>query len=211
MSNRIALFNRKSEIEDFFQVRIPEDSLVAPRYNIAPGQQILTLRMEEKEIVPQMKRWGLSVDEKKPEQAIGKDEALEGLRKGEFGRCVIPVSGYYKWKDSGKRADFPFYIRMLHEPLMALAGIYDRRERDGGCAIIRVDANPLIQPLDPVMPLQFNSELAREWLAGEREAAELIEDAGSVYLMTEMTVLRVSNRVNDLSQDSPDLIQPLPK
>ncbi len=217
MSQRIAFFSTKEEIEEFFQFDSGKESIFEPHYNLAPAQSIPVIYRKGKQKVINRVRWGLEDPKDQNEgnrHTVGKQEAAEGLKSGEFQRCVIPISGYFKWKTAGKRKEFPFFVRMLDEPVMAIAGVALSDGKNGDkpdkCAMIETDANALIQPLDEKMPLQLNRDLSRQWL-GDTDPEEVLMDAGELYLLTDLTVLRVSKKVNDLSQNSPDLIQPLPK
>ncbi|MEX0994943.1 MAG: SOS response-associated peptidase family protein [Balneolaceae bacterium] len=225
MSERIAFYIKKEELEEFFDTRIQRESLFEPHYNLAPAQHIPVLfsggEDQEEESPLQMKRirWGLDREEfQSNEHSLEIEEALEGVKKGNYHPCVIPISGYYKWKRSGKRADQPFFVRMLDESLMALAGVAVKEPSGGkgeddltACAIILTESNALIQPLVEKMPLQLTKELSQAWIQGLTSPEELLEEAKGKFHMTDFTVHRVSSKVNDLSENSPELIQPLPK
>ncbi|MEX0771097.1 MAG: SOS response-associated peptidase family protein [Balneolaceae bacterium] len=223
MIQRIAFFINKHDLEEFFDTPIQRESLFEPHYNLAPAQHIPVLfktgDTQDENNPVQMKRvrWGLDREGMESDiNSIETNEALQGIEDGSYHRCVIPVSGYYKWKKSGKRAEYPFFIRMLDESLMALAGVAITVKNNGrqelqACAILLTDSNALIQPLDPKMPLQLTKDLARLWIEGTNPAEEILEEAKTRYQMTDLTVHRVSKKVNDLSENSPKLIQPLPK
>ncbi|MEX1062179.1 MAG: SOS response-associated peptidase family protein [Balneolaceae bacterium] len=216
MSNRIALFASGEEVEKFTGFQLDHASFFQPRYNIAPDQLVDVICESNNEIIMARARWGIpdeSTDLVRP--VVDIDEALTGLGKETFARCIVPVSGYYKWKRNGRRSEYPFFIRMLDEPVMALAAVITGSPGAGGnlerCAIIQSGSNALVQPLDPEMPLQLNKKLASLWLDPKNDPETVTEEARKLFLMTDMTVLRVSKRVNDLSENSPELIQPLPK
>lgn len=210
MSNRLVLLASLKDFEKFFGMQIDDVRELSPRYNISPGEQIPVIKDEDGAQLKEM-TWGVAEGE---EHLISADEAVEGLRKGQLERCIIPVSGYYKWKQDGKRSEYPFFIRMLDDPLMALGGVAYPAGKGGKerrCAIVETRSNALIQPLDPHMPLQFDREFSRVWLDEQSDIEELLKEARQLFLMTDMTVLRVSDKVNDPTNNSPDLIQPLPK
>lgn len=223
MSERVAFFIKKEELEEFFDVRIQRETIFEPHYNLAPAQHIpilfnIGVRKKKNEAVEIKRvRWGLKGEEDNSiKTTVEPEEAIQGIEDGMYHRCVIPVSGYYKWKASGERADYPFFIRMLDQSVMALAGVAitetnNKQEELTACAILQTESNALIQPLDEKMPLQLTKDLAREWIEGEKPADQIVEEVRGHYLLTDLTVLRVSNKVNDLSVNSPELIQPLPK
>lgn len=217
MSNRIALFAAKEDVEKYFGFQTNRESIFEPHYNIAPAQHIAVILKVDGDIDISRARWGLKSGENDELiHNIDIKNAIEGIKKGHFQRCVIPVSGYYKWKDVGKRADHPFFIRMLDEPLMALTGVMRSEPVKNGrdqksCAIVNTESNALVHPLDPKMPLQLDKELSKMWLEDETDPEKIVEGAKKLFLLTEMSALRVSKKVNDLSENSPKLIQPLPK
>ena len=216
MSDRIALFATKDEIENYFRFQTGRVSIFEPHYNIAPAQHIAVIINENDEFTIGRARWGLDTDGKENDHLISKDDAIAGIKDRTFSRCIIPISGFYKWKSSGKRADHPFFIRMLNESVMPIAGVMFSESSGNGrdqrkCAIINTESNALVQPLDPLMPLQLDRDLSKQWLDEGSNAAEIIEEAEQLFLLTDMSALRVSKKVNDLSENSPKLIQPLPK
>ncbi len=217
MSNRLALYASKKEIEDYFQFETKRESIFDPHYNIAPAQHIAIIHSKDGNPDILRARWGIDDEMKTTSKyELDLEEALEKLGSKNFMRCIIPISGYYKWKESGKRKENPFFIRMLDEPLMALAAVCKTEPSDEGadfisCALIYTEANALVQPLHPYMPLQLNRKLAQKWLDQDENPVTIANDAQKLFLLTDMTVLRVSKKVNDLSENSPKLIQPLPK
>ncbi len=89
------------------------------RYNIAPGQWIITVRPEHSQRVPVLARWGLVPSwSKDPEagpkpinaraEGIGSKPTFRGALR--HGRCLIPASSFYEWKTVGK-TKIPHFIR----------------------------------------------------------------------------------------------------
>lgn len=220
MSKRIALFASKKEMEDFFGFETGKESIFTPHYNLAPAQYVTIICKANEEIQIERARWGIDEGnngESDVNSTVEIEQALRGLKLEKFKRCIIPVSGYYKWKKTGKRADHPFFVRMLDEAIMALAGVMipDPEAGDSSsrykCAIIQAESNALIYPLSPQMPLQLDKNLSQKWLDDNSDPDSVIQEAQNLFLLTDMTVLRVSKKVNDLSVNDPKLIQPLPK
>ncbi|MEX2601582.1 MAG: SOS response-associated peptidase family protein [Balneolaceae bacterium] len=217
MSNRIAFYITKEELEAFFQISTDQESLYTAHYNLAPGQRIPLICRRGDEIELTRARWGFGdFDPGSTQHEISGEEALEGIQSGKLERVVIPVSGYYLWKQSGKRAKYPFFVRMLHLPVMALAGVSASEGQEDGrnvrtCALLKTESNALIQPLSADMPLQCTAEHALQWLDPETSAENLLEEMTNRFSLTDLTVHRVSDKVNDLSANNPKLVQPLPK
>jgi putative SOS response-associated peptidase YedK len=61
------------------------------------------------------------------------------------------------------------------------------------------------------MPLLLDKTTAEQWLDSSVKTSEVIEYASKLYVLTDLSVLRVSRKVNDISNNNPKLIQPIPK
>jgi putative SOS response-associated peptidase YedK len=61
------------------------------------------------------------------------------------------------------------------------------------------------------MPLILKRDHAMEWLKNGIEAGQIHNRAQSEFLITELTVHRVSKELSDLSKNDASLIQPIPK
>jgi putative SOS response-associated peptidase YedK len=212
---RLARYSTRKEIETFFKADSDSPSLFEPHYNMAPAHPVLVVSRSNDEIKYEKVRWGLAPEQQENQQhTVSTEEAKAHLSGSGAVPIVLPISGFYLWKRRGKRADQPFFIRLLRESLLPVAGIALREKSSGkmrGCAMIRTASSHLIAPLAEEMPLMLNQTLAHDWIDGECTVDELIQDAEGLYSIVDMSVLRVSKKVNDLEQNSPKLIQPLPK
>jgi putative SOS response-associated peptidase YedK len=125
-------------------------------------------------------------------------------------RCLIPMSGYYEWKDtpSGKQ---PWYFTAADgSPLLTAAGLWDEwkdratGERLKSCTMIITEPNELAAEVHDRMPVFLTSEQFAPWLSG---------DAGAEYLKSNDYLQRwpVSKRVNSSKADADDttLIEPV--
>jgi len=65
--------------------------------------------------------------------------------------------------------------------------------------------------MSETMPLLLDRELSLQWLQAENSIREMIEKAKKRFLLTDLSVMRVSEDVNDPSNNSEELVQPIPK
>lgn len=224
MSDRFVLEASKQEVEQLFEVSTARDDFFEPDYNITPGSLIPVVYEEEEERKVYTFRWGL-ISPDAEEELVGNENfvvSVEDLDEDEWltecvtqRRCLIPANGYYKWKFSEKKST-PFYIRLLSNQLTAIAGIYSIWESSAGrdvysCAMLTTEANALVQPVDDRMPILVHPEHYQKWLSDEVLTEAELEDVMNGYAMTELTVNRVSEDVNDPENNGPELIQPIPK
>lgn len=149
-----------------------------PRYNIAPSQAIpVILRQDagDRACIPM--RWGLIPFWAKDPAAVrpainARAETLD--ERPTFRsplarhRCLIPASGFYEWKKTGKTA-FPYYIHRNDDELFAFAGLYDLWRSPGGemtrtCAIITTPPNRIVSGYHDRMPAILMPEDEDRWI-----------------------------------------------
>ena len=142
MCGRYTLKTDASEIAKLFAVE--EVPSVAPRYNIAPSQDVRVVRVAEGEGNREMNlfRWGLipswAKDPKvghklinaRSETVMEKPSFREAFKKR---RCLIAADGFFEWEKErrGGRKQ-PYYFTLKDERPFAFAGLYERwRGEDG--------------------------------------------------------------------------------
>ena len=141
---------------------------VAPRYNIAPGQDVWVVR--EGSATPRRRldrlRWGLvpAWSEKAPAAATMINARAEtAAEKPAFRlpfrrrRCIVPADGFYEWKRWPSGAQ-PYLIDRKDGRPFGMAGLWDRwRGPDGtpleSCAILTTSPNELVASLHDRMPV----------------------------------------------------------
>lgn len=224
MSDRFVLEAAKQEVEQQFGVSTARNDFFEPDFNITPGSLIPVVYSENNERKIYTFRWGLIPPDAEEEREGNEnfEVPIEDLEDDEWltdcvaqHRCLIPANGYYKWKSSEKKST-PFYIRLLSNQLAAIAGIYSVWKSSAGrdvysCAMLTTEANVLIQPVDDRMPVLIHPDYYEQWLAKKKLGESEFESVINGYAMTELTVNRVSEDVNDPENNSAELIQPIPK
>lgn len=221
MSDRFVLHADKEEVEELLGATSAREDWFEAHYNINPGTRLPVLMTGDGERVIHQAQWGL-IPAGADSEREGRDhhqmhveemeEAVHSGRWGELGHCVIPASGFYKWKFTEKRTT-PFYIRLLSNRLMGIAGLYSVWQSDSGRDVysflmVQTEANALVQPVGEYMPLILGKDDYGRWLEGEKGD---LEDLLQPFDLTKMVVNRVTEDVNDLDKNSPELIQPIPK
>lgn len=107
-------------------------------YNVAPTTNGAVYRAKDK--VLRYMKWGLvphwtkNLAEFKTYRTF--NARLESLQESRMWiqccnnkRCVVPISGYYEWKTTGK-TKIPYYVTRSDDTLLFLAGMYDYLEND---------------------------------------------------------------------------------
>jgi putative SOS response-associated peptidase YedK len=176
---RFGLFVTPKVLEEYFNLTDLTAALVPPaRYNLTPGQAVAVVREHDGRRRLDALQWGLIPFWAK-DQSIGRkliNARLDGIaQKPAFReawtrrRCLIPASGFYEWSDPKGGRTRPYFIRAAHEPLLALAGLWERWRAPGGdrvetCVIVTMDATPLLAPIHDRMPVLIPREAQAIWL-----------------------------------------------
>jgi putative SOS response-associated peptidase YedK len=190
-----------------------------PRFNVAPTDPVLAVRLDrEGEREPGILRWGLIPHYADPDdfnrllinaRAETVAEAPVFRDAFESHRCLIVADGFYGWRheETGKK---PVWItRPTREPF-AFAGLWARaRRKDGSgvhsCAIVTCPPGEVVAPIHDRMPVILDADAEAAWLDPATRQAELLDLLAPT---DELTVTEVSDAVNDVRQDGPQLIEP---
>ena len=204
---------------------------IRPRFNIAPGDQVLAATTDrDGRPRGELLRWGLV-----PSWANVPDGRLKMINarvetvterpafRRPFGRfrCLIIADGFYEWRTAheaglGAGADRrapkeAFHITRTGGGAFAFAGLWsiwrDERSKLRSCAILTTAANSAIAPLHDRMPVILAPETEAAWLDPSTPRTQLIELLAP--LPASETVLRpVGPAVNDARYDGPECLAP---
>jgi putative SOS response-associated peptidase YedK len=135
-----ALWSLRGDFTDF-----------APRYNIAPSQDVPVIVRNEGRNELKPMRWGL-VPSWAQDGTIGQRminaRAETLLEKASFKqlvatrRCVVPADGFYEWRREGNRK-VPIWIRLKSREPFAFPGLCDCWiDRDSGSQLYTSRSSP---------------------------------------------------------------------
>lgn len=192
-----------------------------PRYNIAPTQDVLAVRLNSKnEREISELRWGLvpswaddsSVGSRlinaRSETVAEKPAFREAYRRR---RCILPADGFYEWKSQGKTKQ-PYYIRRTDQQLFGLAGLWEFWKRGGqtihSCTILTTSANTPMQQIHHRMPLILPPAAIDAWLDPDA-SPDTINSLLHRPPDEELAIDPVSQSVNSPKNDMPHCIERL--
>ena len=165
-----------------------------PRWNIAPGQDVLAVSdgPDGRRVEPV--RWGFPSPERGVPVVNARFETAEtsGLFRHAFaeGRCVVPADAFYEWQGKGGQ---PWRVSVRDGRVFGLAAI---RSEHGGLAVLTRAANAALSPIHHRMPaILATPEAWASWLAGEVPGFLAADDAFHAH--------PVSRRVNSVLNDDP--------
>jgi putative SOS response-associated peptidase YedK len=217
---RFALFAPLTEIAEYFDLDAAGVEAPPPHYNVTPGQAVAVVREREGVRRLDLLKWGL-VPFWAKDASIGQrliNARLDGLpAKPAFReafarrRCLIVASGFYEWAPAASGRRQPFFIRSRAEPLLALAGLWERwRTAEGQtletCVIVTTDATPELAVIHERMPLLIARDAQSRWLDPRTTVSDIGAMAASAPTVEAWAV---SFAVNDPRNDGADVVEPV--
>jgi len=194
-----------------------------PTFNIAPTQNVLTVRNRGNSRHAQTMRWGLIPFWAK-EAKIGNkminarsETVIENkVFKTSFQkrRCLIVADSFYEWVRVSKSKQ-PIRILLNSEKPFAFAGIWEswkdpndpNSDAVESCSIITTHANTLIQPIHDRMPVILPHELESDWL--DNTDTGFLREIMIPFDPGLMKCYPVSQAVNSTKNEGKDLITPI--
>jgi putative SOS response-associated peptidase YedK len=193
-----------------------------PRFNIAPGQDILaaTVSDEIQERELRRLRWGL-VPSWAKDPAVGnrminarsESVATKPAFREAFSvrRCLIPADGFFEWQKIGHNKQ-PWHFKVKSTAGFAMAGLWELWRPPEGpdlatCTILTTSANALVGRIHERMPVILDPDSHFDWLDPRRTDPGSLQKFLKPLDPDEMTADPVDPRVNSPSFDEPACIE----
>ncbi|WP_419908815.1 SOS response-associated peptidase [Hoeflea sp.] len=189
-----------------------------PNYNIAPTSELDIIVRQEDAVAIQPVTWGLiphwAKDSKTRAMINARGETVADKpffrTSFEYGRCLVPATGYFEWKSEGKEKQ-PYLIHLpgdapVFEPF-AFAGIMSRNKALDTVtfAIVTLAADPSVSHLHGRMPVVLNNDVLDAWMdpeTGKAGALELLQhNRGADFIYHPVT-----KAVGNVRNKGPELI-----
>jgi putative SOS response-associated peptidase YedK len=223
MCGRSSLTVTEKELEKKFGSTFYSDELERynplPNYNVAPTHMLPVIPLEDPDHF-RIFRWGLvpfwakdlSIGAKMINarvETLTQKPAFKKLLESK--RCIVPLDGYYEWIRNGKLR-IPYRILLKDKSVFGVAGLHETWKSPSGetvqsFTIITKAPVESVAFIHDRMPAILPPGREFEWLATDLPASNLLDflydfpdDAIDFY--------RVSDLVNKVSNNNPDLLKP---
>jgi len=207
---RAADYDAAPKFEEFTDLK------VTPRFNIAPSQDIVAIRLDKNDKrVATLIKWGLipswtkGKPKAQPINARCETAATSGMFKAAFARrrCLIPADGFFEWR-TGEHGKQPFFIHRPDDKPFAFAGLWERWKNEAGeivdtCTILTTSPNALMSTIHDRMPVILDEADYAKWL-DRNTAPEELQKLMKPDPDGQLEAYPVSPAVNKPVNDSPD-------
>ena len=225
MCGRFTRFTPAADIAKVFSA-VASPVEIRPSYNIAPTQSIYVVKGGGSRAMSEC-RWGLvpawSKDVSRASSMI--NARVESVReKPSFrdllsgNRCVIPINGYFEWKQISVKGKVsskqPFYFSALfeseycHDGMLAIAGLWttwgNGEERYLSCTALTTEATERISMVHNRMPLLLDRQGLDLWL---NDDTSINLDELVIPTDLRIEIHPVSKAVNNARNDDRSLIE----
>jgi putative SOS response-associated peptidase YedK len=205
------------------EVRAPS---LGQRYNVAPTLEVYAVIEREARRRLGTLRWGFVpywVRELKgarqPINARIETVATSKMFADSFGRrrCLLPADGFYEWQDRGEgRPKQPYLLADPDGGPLAFAGIWtvwrdptiEAPEPLFSTAIVTTEARGAMADLHERMPVVLPERLWADWLTADEDEAPHLLEVVTALGAPRLTATPISQRVNDVRNDGPELLEP---
>lgn len=219
MCGRYASATPADRIHRLFRAVNPTPNL-QPTWNMAPTREAPVVRLHpgSKQRHLDLLRWGLVPhwvkdlkSTRQPINARSETLATTPMFRDAFARrrCLVPADAFYEWQviESGK---LPWAIARADNEMIVFAGLWEgwRGPDDSvvrSFTIVTTSANATLRPLHERMPVVLEPADWPLWLGEvEGDAASVLHPSAAAF-----RTWRVSNAVNNVRNDRPELLEPL--
>jgi len=219
MIDRYTITENKETVSSFFKIILNED--FKPKYNCAPSQ-LLPVITNQYPSKWQYFRWGIMADlsnNKKMVPKLFNIDAVAAISKSAEKkelmnhRCIIPASGFYIWKQIGKKKVIPYYFFYEAGKLLKIGGIWEAgnefsEQNISSFRMVTQLANQMLFNYQEDMPLILNDQDADKWLASTATEEEIRQIINRKNTHPNLAVHPVSPEIFQTKIDHAKLIKP---
>jgi putative SOS response-associated peptidase YedK len=203
-------------------IEIEEKIGPPPRFNLAPGTDVIAFHGLAGAIKHDAMRWGYFTpwhekEKKKPtiNATIEKADSKFWKPLWTAGRVIVPADGWYEW--TGPKGDKqPWFIKPnTGEPLYiaALTGRkpdWEDQKYGAGVALLTTESAGGMLDVHDRRPIVLNADDARIWMDLTRPKEEVQELVRNMALPPDaFTWYKVTREVNKAGNQSPAMVEPI--
>lgn len=226
MCGRYGISVTKDELTEYlrehYSIDVFDQPIELPTYNIAPGNQVISLINDGYKYRVGLLKWGFVPSWAKDESAgykliNARSETLKDkpvFKKSYFQRrCIIIADGFFEWYRTTSTKT-PYYFYLKSHKIFGFAGLWTAYKKPNGktlftTTIITTKANTLMKDIHDRMPVILTEESAKIWLNPAIQDSQILDEVLTQFDPNEMGLHEVSSRVNKPINNDADIIKPI--
>ncbi|MFK7954429.1 MAG: SOS response-associated peptidase [Ekhidna sp.] len=213
MVDRYTLTLKADELALTLGAEVPEE--YSTHFNAAPSKRLPIITSQNRHLLSFF-HWGLISNLSNNKSMSPKffnlpvDSVMTKTsykRKLATHRCVIPMDGFYVWKQVAKKQVIPHYFFFPDKKVFSIAGIWEESEDSSGSFImITQKANGQLSSFQEDMPAILNAAETRKWLESNdvNELGDLLQTSKNEQMISH----NVSPKIRDIELNDVSLIKP---
>ncbi|WP_234754141.1 SOS response-associated peptidase [Arthrobacter ramosus] len=232
MCGRYVMSRATGDLLAYYDATEAAGSAPGPSWNVAPTQNVPIVAEKLSEDVLERRlltaRWGLvpswAKDVKLGSSLINaRSETI--LEKPSFRkaavkrRALVPAEGWFEWEKSPDGKKIPTYLHSETEDMLSLAGLYefwpdtslpedDENKWLLSCTILTTTAQDSLGHIHDRAPLIVPRDLHADWLDPMTTSAADVQQLLAAIPEPVITPRIVSDRVNSVRNNGPELVEP---
>lgn len=232
MCGRYVMSRATGDLLAYFDAQEAEGRAAPPSWNVAPTNDVPIITEKPAEEAPKRRlliaKWGLvpswAKDTKIGSKLINaRSETIldkPAFRKAAIKRrALIPAEGYYEWEKTEDGKKIPNYLYSQDDELLAFAGLYEfwpdpsLPEDDPNrwlltFTVLTTTAQDSLGHVHDRSPVIVPREMFADWLNPELSDKEEVQQLLDSMPEPVLTPRIVSDRVNSVRNNGPELIEP---
>ncbi|GGI08346.1 SOS response-associated peptidase [Egicoccus halophilus] len=228
MCGRFLSLSQPEHLAPHLEVDEVRTEALPVRYNVAPTQDVYGVIEKDGTRRLGTLRWGFVpfwtrqlTGARQPINARIETVASTRMFADAFRRrrCLLPADGFYEWQARPDRdRKQPFHIADPDGEPLAFAGIWtvwrDPSVEDAAplfsAAIVTTAAGGRMEQLHDRMPVMLPRRLWSDWLTASEDEAPHLVDAVAALAPPRLTATPIVDRVNNVRNEGPELLEPVP-
>mgnify|MGYP006302731895 CR=1 FL=1 len=225
MCGRYTYFSSEDVLKEFDLEKSNDLQLaldIPDNYNVSPGAHMPVIVRGTQGHKVEFMIWGLVPSWSKTSETTLKliNARRESLlekpmwkRLVKSKRCIVPARGFYEWKAEHGQKN-PYYITPVVDKVFSFAGLWDEWHDEHGSelttfTIITTNPNKKMATIHSRMPAILTKDKMDRWLEPVDLSQTELDDLLKPVSYEHIHIERVSTKVNNVRNNSEDLIYPL--
>ena len=218
----VSLDDLKDFLHETYDIEDISDQITSPRYNVAPGQDIIVVLSDKTKYRVGLIKWGFvppfSKDDKVGYQMINARAETLCEKKAfkasfETKRGVIIADGFFEWAQN-ERLKQAMRITVKNQKIFSMAGLWTTWTRKDGsnlytCTIVTTKSNHQMSKIHERMPVILDKKAEKVWLNPEVLDLNTLSQLLNTKEDLDLNIYPVTNAVGNAEFNTMECISPI--